>query len=124
MHVFVAKPICRKVINNNSNNGDLHEKSVFFCLDFVVPIRDGQSVSTVLGVLGCLRNVLPHVSVGEGGEGEMRGSFGVRRCHQEAPLAVDRMIQVVWRALTGFIRLRIGTGGSFGEHVKEQLNSC
>jgi hypothetical protein len=53
-------------------------------------------VSTVLGVLGCLRNIFPHVSVGEGGEEEMRGSFGVRRCHQEAPLAVDRMIQVVW----------------------------
>lgn len=77
-------------------------------------------MSTVLGVLGCLHNVLPHVSVG-GGEGEMRGSFGVRRCHQEAPLAVDRMIQVVWRASTGFIRLKIGTGGSFGEHVKKLL---
>jgi hypothetical protein len=36
------------------------------------------------------------VSVGEGGEEEMRDSFGVRRCHQETPLAVDRMIQVVY----------------------------
>ncbi|KDR16213.1 huntingtin [Zootermopsis nevadensis] len=63
-------------------------------LDCVVPIREGQSVSTVLGVLGCLRNIFPHMSVGEGGEEEMRGSFGVRRCHQEAPLAVDRMIQI------------------------------
>jgi hypothetical protein len=61
-------------------------------------------VSTVLGVLGCLRNVLPHVSVG-GGEGEMRGSFGVRRSHQEAPLAVDRMIQVVWWSCTKFMWL-------------------
>lgn len=67
----------------------------FFVTDCVVPIREGQSVSTVLGVLGCLRSIFPHVSVGEGGEEEMRGSFGVRRCHQEAPLAVDRMIQVV-----------------------------
>jgi len=81
----------------------------FFVTDCVVPIRDGQSVSTVLGVLGCLRNVLPHVSVGEGGEGEMRGSFGVRRCHQEAPLAVDRMIQVVRWSCTKFMWLRIGT---------------
>ena len=83
---------------------------VFFVSDCVVPIRDGQSVSTVLGVLGCLRNVLPHVSVGEGGEGEMRGSFGVRRCHREAPLAIDRMIQVVWQSCTKFMWLRIGTG--------------
>jgi len=71
------------------------EPKCLFVLDCVVPIREGQSVSTVLGVLGCLRNIFPHVSVGEGGEEEMRGSFGVRRCHQEAPLAVDRMIQVV-----------------------------
>ncbi|XP_069698723.1 huntingtin isoform X2 [Periplaneta americana] len=63
-------------------------------LDCVVPIREGQSVSTVLGVLGCLRNVFPHVSMGEGEEEEMQGSFGVRRSHQGAPLAVDRMIQV------------------------------
>jgi hypothetical protein len=66
-------------------------------------------VSTVLGVIGCLLNVLPHVSVGEGGEGEMRGSFGVRRCHQEAPLAVDRMIQVVLRSCTRFMWLGNGT---------------
>jgi hypothetical protein len=95
---------------------------VFFVSDCVVPIRDGQSVSTVLGVLGCLRNVLPHVSVGEGGEGEMRGSFGVRRCHQEAPLAVDRMIQVVWQAWTKFMWFRIGTRLT-GECVKEHLGS-
>jgi hypothetical protein len=63
--------------------------------DCVVPIREGQSVPAVLGVLGCLRNIFPHVALGEGGVEEMRGSFGVRRSHQEAPLAVDRMIQVV-----------------------------
>jgi hypothetical protein len=64
-----------------------------------------------LGVLGCLRSIFPHVSVGEGGEEEMRGSFGVRRCHQEAPLAVDRMIQVVYRVWTEFIWFRIWVSG-------------
>ncbi|XP_066998979.2 huntingtin [Anabrus simplex] len=63
-------------------------------LDCVVPIREGQSVSTVLGVLGCLRNILPHVATAEGSDDEMRGSFGVKRRYQEAPVAVDRMIQV------------------------------
>ena len=64
------------------------------CVDSVIPVQAAQSVSSVLGVLGCLRNVIPHMSVGEAGEEEMRGSFGVRRCHQETQSAVDRMIQV------------------------------
>nr|CAD7591332.1 unnamed protein product [Timema genevievae] len=63
-------------------------------LDCVVPIRDTQSVWTVLGVLGCLRHLLPHFGTTKPGEEELKGSFGVRKRHQEAPQAVDRLIQV------------------------------
>ncbi|PSN49021.1 Huntingtin [Blattella germanica] len=62
-------------------------------LDSVIPIQEDQSVPTVLGVLGCLRNVIPHICIGESREEEMKGSFGVRRCQQEASNAVDRLIQ-------------------------------
>nr|CAD7575629.1 unnamed protein product [Timema californicum] len=63
-------------------------------LDCVVPIRDTQPVWTVLGVLGCLRHLLPHFGTTKPGEEELKGSFGVRKRHQEAPQAVDRLIQV------------------------------
>lgn len=91
---LLLNPHIGEIMSNSSNN-DVHWKGCLSITDCVTPIRDGQSVSTVLGVLGCLRSIFPHVSAGEGREEEMRGSFGVRRCHQEAPLAVDRMIQVV-----------------------------
>nr|CAD7264748.1 unnamed protein product [Timema shepardi] len=63
-------------------------------LDCVVPIRDTQPVWTVLGVLGCLRHLLPHFGTTKPGEEELKGSFGVRKRHQEAPQAVDRLIQL------------------------------
>ncbi|KAK7793413.1 hypothetical protein R5R35_014313 [Gryllus longicercus] len=63
-------------------------------LDCVVPLRENQPLSTVLGVLGCLRNILPHVASAAEAEEEMWGSFGVRKSLREAPPSVDRMIQV------------------------------
>ncbi|XP_063237175.1 huntingtin isoform X2 [Bacillus rossius redtenbacheri] len=63
-------------------------------LDCVVPVRETHSASTVVGVLGCLRQILPHVGAAAAGEEEMKGSFGERHRHLESPQAVDRLLQV------------------------------
>lgn len=66
----------------------------FLFIDCLVPVRENQHLSTVLGVLGCLRIILPHSTSGESMEDEMRGSFGVKKRIPETPVSVDRMIQV------------------------------
>ncbi|XP_049777630.1 huntingtin [Schistocerca cancellata] len=63
-------------------------------MDCLVPVREMQPVPTILGVLGCLRSILPHMVLKEAAEDEMRGSFGVRCRTHETPISIDRMIQV------------------------------
>lgn len=66
-------------------------------VDSVVPIKENQAVSEILGLLGCLRAVLPHFTnydEEQTGQGELQGSFGVRRGHNRASYSIDYMIQV------------------------------
>lgn len=59
----------------------------------LMPIQYSHTSAQILGVMGCLKVILPHVNNTEK-EQEIQGSFGVRREKNEAPLAVDRLLQV------------------------------
>lgn len=59
----------------------------------LIPVQATHTSALILGVMGCLKLILPHVNNTEK-EQEIQGSFGVRREANETPLAVDRLLQV------------------------------
>lgn len=59
----------------------------------LIPIQNSHSSALILGVTGCLKSILPHLTNTEK-EQEIQGSFGVRRETNEAPLALDQLLQV------------------------------
>uniref|UniRef100_A0A1Y1K0T3 Huntingtin n=1 Tax=Photinus pyralis TaxID=7054 RepID=A0A1Y1K0T3_PHOPY len=62
-------------------------------LDLLIPVQDDHSSSLILGVLGCLKVVLPHIKNCSGDQ-EIKDSFGLRKEVNETPVAVDRLLQV------------------------------
>lgn len=66
-------------------------------VDSVIPIKENQAVPEILGVLGCLRAVLPQISMVDAehsGQEELQGSFGVKRGHNRSTHSTDCMVQV------------------------------
>uniref|UniRef100_A0A0K8SGM1 Huntingtin n=1 Tax=Lygus hesperus TaxID=30085 RepID=A0A0K8SGM1_LYGHE len=63
-------------------------------LDLVLPVKDDLSSYTILGVLNCLRSLIPHVA-NDGKETFLRGSFGVKRkTNKQVTLSIDSIIQI------------------------------
>ncbi|BES96378.1 huntingtin [Nesidiocoris tenuis] len=63
-------------------------------LELVLPIKEDQSIFTILGVLNCLRGLLPRVA-NDGRETFLRGSFGAKKkTNKRVALSTDSMIQV------------------------------
>ncbi|KAL0277158.1 UNVERIFIED_CONTAM: hypothetical protein PYX00_004532 [Menopon gallinae] len=61
-------------------------------LDNIVPVNEENSSYLILGVLGCLRILLPNLGCDQNDEG-ISGSFGLRHKKDECLLSVDRLIQ-------------------------------
>lgn len=59
----------------------------------LIPIQDTHTSALILGVLNCLKVILPHIKNSDNDQ-EIKGSFGVRKEVNETPLAVDRLLQV------------------------------
>lgn len=66
---------------------------IFVSPDIIVPINEGNSSHLILGILGCLRLLLPNIGCDRSDEG-ISGSFGLRHKKDESLLSVDRLIQV------------------------------
>lgn len=62
-------------------------------LDLLVPVNIEHSDTLILGVFGSLRSILPHLK-NTTNDYELKGSFGVKRSLNEAPLSPNRLIQV------------------------------
>lgn len=63
-------------------------------VDLLIPIQDSNSPSLVLGTMGCLKVILPHINNSEN-EHEIKDSFGARKEVNETPFAIDRLLQVM-----------------------------
>lgn len=62
-------------------------------LDLLVPVQDTQISALILGALGCLKSILPHINNTEKDQ-EIQGSFGVRKELNEIPSAAEKLLQV------------------------------
>lgn len=60
----------------------------------VIPLQDSHPVYLILGVLGCLKFVLPHINKTERNQ-EMKGSFGRRHEISDVAFSLDRLLQVI-----------------------------
>ncbi|KAK4875471.1 hypothetical protein RN001_011893 [Aquatica leii] len=62
-------------------------------LDHLLPIQVSHNTSLILGILGCLKTILPHIK-NYTSEQEIKDSFGIRKEVNETPFSVDRLLQV------------------------------
>lgn len=91
-HVFISY-----VLNNVI--GDFFGKRVrffvnfFWLADMLIPVQDSHTSPLILGVLGCLKAILPHINKSEKNY-EMQGSFGTRHEIFETAFSLDRLLQV------------------------------
>lgn len=63
----------------------------------MIPLKENQAVPEILGVLGCLRAVVPLFTLFDAeqtGQEELQGSFGVKRGHNRSTQSTDCMVQV------------------------------
>lgn len=58
----------------------------------LIPVQDSHTSPLILGVLGCLKLILPHVNKTEKNH-EMQGSFGTRHETNEIAFSIDRLLQ-------------------------------
>ncbi|KAF5303786.1 hypothetical protein FQR65_LT08121 [Abscondita terminalis] len=109
------KALLRAFLNNISNNSAVIRRTTINCilstclnckkpyvfityilnhlLDVLLPIQESHSTSLILGVLGCLKVILPHVK-NYTSEQEIKDSFGIRKEVNETTFSVDRLLQV------------------------------
>lgn len=59
----------------------------------LIPVQDVNTSSLILGVMGCVKVILPHINNTER-DHEIQGSFGMRRETYEVAFSVDRLLQV------------------------------
>lgn len=59
----------------------------------LIPVQDSHTSQLILGVLGCLKLILPYVNKTEKNH-EMQGSFGTRQEINEINFSLDRLLQV------------------------------
>lgn len=60
----------------------------------LIPVQDSHTTPLILGVLGCLKLILPHVNKTEK-KYEIQGSFGTRREINYFTVSSDRLLQVI-----------------------------
>ncbi|XP_023232349.1 huntingtin-like [Centruroides sculpturatus] len=62
-------------------------------LEYVIPVQEEKPVHIILGVLLCLRHLIPHLSDQER-QIVLKGSIGVRQKEENIGISVDQLLQV------------------------------
>lgn len=63
--------------------------------ELVLPVDQEHDVYTILGVILCLRHVMPHLSRSNGSHAQgLKDSFGYREAEKEEGVSTEQMIKV------------------------------
>lgn len=62
-------------------------------LEYVIPVQEEKPVHIILGVLQCLRHLIPHLSDQER-QIVLKGSIGVKQKEENVGISIDQLLQV------------------------------
>lgn len=63
-------------------------------LDMVIPVEEETSLHCLIGVLLCLRSLIPHLSESAHDKQGLKGSFGVMTKEKEQTVSKEQIIKV------------------------------
>ena len=67
------------------------------CTEMVLPVDIEREVSTLLGVIQCIKNIIPIFSQTGSQEEGMKGSFGETKKNKETTLSKEQLLKVTER---------------------------
>ena len=68
---------------------------VLIFTDMVLPVDIEHEVPTLLGVIQCIKNIIPVFSQTGNQEEGMKGSFGETKKHKETSLSKEQLLKVI-----------------------------
>lgn len=93
-YVFISY-VLNNVLGNKKVFTDVFVATTLVLIaDMLIPVQDSHTTALILGVLGCLKIILPHINKTEKNH-EVQGSFGTRHEINEIAFSNDRLLQVI-----------------------------